>query len=183
MNWFNSIIVLAATFLVVFFAAVFNAPRAWLGVQIDFLPSLLVCAALNYGLGHVTLVAVAGGLLFDSLSANPLGVSMLPLFLAGFVIARYRSLILRESLFAQVTLGLGASAAVPVLTLLLLLNAETQPLVSWFSLWQWVFTTAVGAAVTPLWFWFFDRVHRAVNYRPWGEVTFRPDREIKRGRQ
>ena len=53
-------------------------------------------------------------MLFDSLSANPLGVSVLPLFLVGFLIYRQRELILRDQPFAQFVLGLGASAAVPV---------------------------------------------------------------------
>ena len=71
---------------------------------------------------------------------------------------------------------------VPVLTLLLLLNADIQPLVGWFSLWQWLVVSLVGAVVTPLWFGIFDRLTRALSYRPFGETSFRPDRQIKRGR-
>ena len=43
-----------------------------------------------------------GGLWFDSLSANPLGVSVLPLFLVGLAIHLNRELILRDQAFAQV---------------------------------------------------------------------------------
>ena len=51
----------------------------WLGAQIDLLPALMVYAALNAGLPTVALLAVFGGLWFDTLSANPLGISILPL--------------------------------------------------------------------------------------------------------
>ena len=182
MNWLNTILVLTAAFLVVFLEATFNGLRHLFGVQVDLLPSLIVYASLSTGLVTVGLLSVCGGLWFDSLSANPLGISVLPLFLIGFLIERYRGLILREQAFAQLVLGLAAAAGAPVLTLLLLLNAETQPLIGWFSLWQWLVMSLVGAAVTPFWFRFFDRLAHALNYRPLGETSFRPDRQIKRGR-
>jgi hypothetical protein len=126
---------------------------------------------------------VRGGLWIDSLSANPLGISLLPLFLAGLFIQRSRDLVLRQQPFAQFVLGAAASAAVPVMTLLLLLNIGAEPLVSWFSLWQWVVMSLVGGAITPAWFLVFDRIAEALNYRALGETSFRADREIKRGRQ
>jgi cell shape-determining protein MreD len=174
---------LAATIVVVFVQSAFNGLRYLLGAQVDLLPSLLVYAALTQGLPAVTLVAVSGGLWFDSLSSNPLGISVLPLFLISLVIYRCRGLVLRSEVFAQVALGLAASAATPVLTLLLLINVDRQPLLGWFSLWQWCVVTVAGGVMTPAWFKFFDWINRALNYRPWGETTFRSDREIKRGRQ
>jgi len=36
--------------------------------------------------------------------------------------------------------------------------------------------------MTPVWFAFFDWIGQALNYRPLGESSFRPDRQIKRGR-
>ena len=63
-----------------------------------------------------------GGMWFDSLSANPLGISILPLFVAGYPIYLRRELILRDAPFAQLALRAAASAAVPAITLLLLLN-------------------------------------------------------------
>ena len=71
----------------------------------------MVYAALNADIVTVSLLAVLGGLWFDSLSANPLGVSILPLFAVGFVIYLQRELILRELPFAQFVLGAAASAA------------------------------------------------------------------------
>ena len=182
MNWLNTILILIAAFLIVFLEATINGLRHLLGVQMDLLPSLMVYASLSSGLVTVALLSACGGLWFDSLSANPLGISVLPLFLIGFVIQRYRGLILREQIFAQWVLGLVASAGAPVLTLLLLLNAEIQPLIGWFSLWQWLVVGLVGAVATPLWFRCFDRLTHALSYRPLSEASFRPDRQIKRGR-
>jgi cell shape-determining protein MreD len=183
MNWLSTFLVLAVAFLVVFVQATFNELRSVIGAQVDLLPGLMVYAGLSQGLISIGLLAVLAGSCFDSLSANPLGISILPLWGIGFLIHRYRGLILRSQVYAQFVLGLGASALAPVLTVLLLLNTEHRPLIGWFSLWQWLVMSLAGAAMTPVWFRFFDRIHRAFSYRPLGETSFRPDREIKRGRQ
>jgi cell shape-determining protein MreD len=182
MNWLPTVLVMVTAFVAVFLETTVNGVRHLLGVQVDVLPSLVVYASLSTDLLSVALLSVWGGLWFDSLSANPLGISVLPLFLIGFVIQRYRGLILREQTFAQLVLGLAAAATAPALTLLLLVNAEMQPLTGWFSLWQWLVMSLAGAAVTPLWFRLFDRLSYALSYRPLGETSFREDREIKRGR-
>jgi rod shape-determining protein MreD len=182
-NWFHVVLLLLAAFVAVFLSATFNGMRLLVGAQFDLLPGLMVYTAMSYGLFSVTLMAVGGGVLFDALSANPLGASVLPLFLVGFIIQRYRKLILRTEFVAQLALGLGASAAVPVMTLVILLNTDKQPLLGWFSLWQWLAIAVISGTVTPFWFWLFEHLSRALNYRPWGEATFRQDREIKRGRK
>jgi len=182
MTWFNTFAVLLVTYLVVFFQATFNELRHFAGVQVDLLPSLVVYTALNGSLLALCLVAGLGGLWIDALSANPLGVTLLPLFVAGLLIHRSREFILRDQPYAQMMLGLSASAAVPVITLIILLNLDAHPLVGWFSLWQWIVVSAVGACATPAWFAFFDWIERVLNYRPVPEGGYRPDREVKRGR-
>jgi len=182
MNLFNSILVLAGAFLAVFGEAAFPGLRHWLGAQVDLLPALMVYAALNAGLATVSLLAVLGGLWFDTLSANPPGISILPLFAVGYVICLQRELIMRELPFAQFVLGAITSAVVPALTVLLLLTGGQQPLLGWGTLWQWLVMTAGGAAATPLLFRFFDWCHHALGYQPRAETSFRSDREIRRGR-
>jgi len=182
MTPFNSILVLLAAFLAVFWEAAFPGIRYWIGAQVDLLPALVVYASLSAGLTTVALLAVGGGLMFDSLSANPAGVSVLPLFLVGFAIHLRRELILRQEPFAHFVLGLGASAATPVLAVLLLLTAGRTPLLGWGSLWQWLVMTAGGAVATPIVFLLFGWCNRALGYRPVIESSFRPDREIRRGR-
>src|SRR3954469_4177072 len=128
MNILHDILMLATAFVLVFLQATFTPLRGLLGAQIDLLPSLMIYAGLTSGITSLSLLATFGGLWFDSLSANPLGVSVLPLFLIGFIIQKYRGLILREQTFAQVMIGLGASAGAPLVTLALVANLDVKPL-------------------------------------------------------
>jgi hypothetical protein len=182
MNVLQTILILAVAFLAVFGEATFPVLRHWLGAQVDLLPVLMVYAALNTDLATVSLLAVLGGLWFDALSANPLGISILPLYAVGFLICVRRDLILRELSFAQLVLGTVASAVVPALSILLLLSGGKQPLIGWGSIWQWIVMVAGGAAATPLVFALFNWCNHALGYQPRTETSFRPDREIRRGR-
>jgi cell shape-determining protein MreD len=182
MNAFQTILILLFAFLAIFAETVFSAPRNLLGAQIDLLPALMVFTALSSDLITVGLLAVLAGLGFDSLSENPLGVTILPLMLVGFPIHLRRDLILRGLPFAQFVLGAAASALVPVLVNVLLLNGGKQPLIGWGSLWQWLVMTVGGAAATPVIFAWFAWCDRALGYQPRSETSFRPDREIQRGR-
>ena len=182
MNLLNTVALLCTAFLAVFLESTFNGVRHLLGAQIDLLPALIVYASLSARLPTVTLLAVLGGLGYDSLSANSLGVSVLPLFLIGLVLHQNRELVIREQVYAQVVLGFAASAAAPALTLLLLVNAGAEPMFGWKSLWQWLVMSVGGAVFTPLFFRFFDRFNQAFAYQPLPETSFRSDREIKRGR-
>jgi rod shape-determining protein MreD len=182
MNQLNIILLLVVTYVLVWLQSTFNEVRHVLGVQLDLLPSLVVYTALRSNLAALTCVAVLGGLLQDSLSANPLGVTMLPLFVIGSAIQQGREYILREQAYAQMILGLAASAATPLIAALILINLDARPLLGWFSLWQWVVVSVFGAIFTPVWFRIFDALGAILNYRPFGQGSFRPDREIKRGR-
>ena len=183
MTILHPILVFLVAFLAVFCEATAHGLRQLLGAQVDLLPPLMVYAALNTGLVTTTTLAVGGGLLFDSLSANPLGVTILPLFVIGFLIHSRRGLILREQTFAQFALGLGASALVPALTVLLLLTLGADPLLGWGSLWQWFVMSLGGAALTPVLFYVFQRLRYALGYQPMKQTSFRPDREIRRRRR
>ena len=178
----NSILIMLATVLIIFWEAAFNGFRHFFGAQIDLLPALMVYAGLTAGLPTVAASALFGGLWFDSLSANPLGVSVMPLFLLGVLIFATRELIVRDQLFAQFILGLAASAAVPVMVLLTLLTSGREPLIGWGTLWQIVIMSLGGAIATPVFFELFALLHRAFGYRKTNETSFRPDREIARGR-
>lgn len=182
MNWSKTIFILIAEILAVFCEAAFNGLRFVLGAQIDLLPSLMVYAALSTGVTTVALLALVGGLGFDSLSANPLGISVLPLFAIGMTILVVRELILRDQLFAQLTIGLLASAAAPLLTLLLLLTTGRSPLLGWGTLWQWIVMSVGGAIATVFWFEIFGWVDRTLVHGRVNESSFRADREIRRGR-
>jgi rod shape-determining protein MreD len=182
MSWRPTMFVLAAAFVAVFLEASVGFFRNLLGAQIDLLPPLMVYAALTLGFSSIVLLALCAGLWFDSLSLNPLGASVLPLLLIGLLIFRSRDLLMREHLSAQVILGLAAGAAQPLGTLFILLNAGVRPLLTWVSLWHWLVMAVASGAVTPVFFKLFDRLRRALEYQPVTQSSFRPDREIKRGR-
>ena len=182
MNALNSILLFVVVILAVFWEAAFNGIRNLFGAQVDLLPALIVFASLSTSLTVLSLAALLGGLLFDSLSANPLGVSVLPLYLTGLMIYSQRDLILRDQVFAQLVLGLAASALVPLLTVLLLLTLRHTPVLGWGSLWQWLVMSFGGAVATPVVFQLFGLFDRDLNYRRSSEPSFRPDREIRRGR-
>jgi rod shape-determining protein MreD len=183
MTALNTILILLAAFLATFWQAAFQGIYRLLGAQIDLLPALIVYASLSSGLLTITLTAVLGGLFLDSLSANPLGVSILPLLAVGLAFYSKRDLILRDQLFAQCVLGFAASAIVPALTVLLIFTKGHSPLLGWGSLWQWTVMSVIGAVATPVWFGLFGLFERALSYSRPTETTFRPDREIRRGRR
>jgi len=183
MNRLNTILILALAYLAVFLEGPFALFRNLLGAQITLLPALMVYASLSSGIETVALLAVWAGLLRDSVSENPPGVSILPLFLIGFIILRKRDILLREHQFAQMALGLAAGAVFPLATLFLLFNLGRGPLLGWLWLWQWVVGTLTGAVLTPLLFRLFGRLRRALEYPAMKQSSFREDREIKRGRQ
>jgi len=182
MSAVSTILLLLVAFAMVFCEAAFDVLRRLLGAQIDLLPVLMVYTGLFTGTTTVAALGLFSGLCFDALSANPLGVSVLPLFLIGFLVHLNREWILRDEPFAQMVLGLMASALAPALTLLLMLSMGATPLVGWASLWQWAVMSVGGALAAPILFRVLAGLDRALTYRRVMHSPFRPDREIRRGR-
>lgn len=176
------LLLLLAAWLLAFLPCGLDWPQRWLGAQASLLPPLMVYAALTCSPGCLAVMALVAGLGADALSCNPPGTTAVPLLLIGLAVLRHRPVILRQETFAQVTLGLAASAAAPVLQGLLLLTFNYEPLVGWASLWPWLFATVVGGAVTPWLFRGLDRLLGAVTYPPTHAGGWAPEREIVRGR-
>ena len=181
-NWVNPIFILALAYVAAFLQAAPDLFRPWLGAPVSLLPALMVYAGLNESILTIALLAVCGGLWVDSLSENPLGASVLPLLAIGAAIFSQRGVLLRESATAQWILGLAASALWPLGTLFVLLNLGRVPLLNWGWAGQWALAAIVGGALTPACFWFLGRLHAALDYPPAAPSSFRPNREIKRGR-
>ncbi len=182
MSWFNTVLVLGAAFLAVFWESAFGLLRHLLGAQVDLLPPLVVYASMSASFPALCLLAVCGGLWYDSLSANPLGLSILPLFVVGAALYSQRELILKSQPFAQFVLGAIASLVSPALMLMLLLTTGHPPLVGWGTLWQFVVMGLGGAVATPVIFVVFEWLQRMLVHHHVVETSFRPDREIRRGR-
>jgi len=181
-NGFTLVLVLAAAFAAVLAQSAFDLTRWLCGAQLNLLPALMVYAALTCELPVLVAVALFGGLLFDSLSANPLGTMTVALFLPAWVIYLQRGLILRELTFARLVLGLAATGATPVIAMLILLSAREELVLGWFSLWQWAVLTLLGGLLTPLLMTALDATRNALSYQRVAENSFRSDRQIRRGR-
>jgi rod shape-determining protein MreD len=177
-----NILILLTALLAVFFQGAFNGVRHLLGAQVDLLPALMVYTALTSGPAMMITLAVFGGLMFDTLSVNPLGISVLPLLVIGFLLQLRRDLLLRDQIYAQFALGVIASALAPAMTVLTLFTLEQSPLLGWGSLWQWIVMIVGGGVAAPVFFFLFDRLNHALGYQPIVESSFRADREIRRGR-
>ena len=178
----HTLLLLLAAFAAVFAQAAFPLGRMLFGAQIDLLPSLVVYAALSGGVSAMCLVSIWGGLLFDSLSANPLGTSLPPLLLAGTVILLNRELILRDQTFAQAVLGVCSNAVFGVFSLLILLHLGTRPTLGWGTVWELLVTALGGGVLSPLTFQLFGWLERHLTHGVVVQTSFRNDREIRRGR-
>jgi rod shape-determining protein MreD len=182
MNRLKTAAVLLVAYLALFLeSSLAGHPNLW-GARIDLLPALMVYAALNLGLGPFTALAVLGGLGLDGLSANPLGISILPLFAVGSLLYHNRERILADHPFPQCVIGLIASALTPLLTLGLLFCVGADPIAGWPFIGQWFILMLAGALFTPAFFWLFNWIDRTFSHPRVGQSSFRPDREIDRGR-
>ena len=63
-----------------------------------------------------------------------------------------------------------------------LLTTGHEPLFGWGTIWQLIVMSLGGAIATPIFFEFFNFVNRVLGPRTYSETSFRPDREIRRGR-
>jgi rod shape-determining protein MreD len=183
MSALNTIFILVIAFAAVFVESSFGGLRRIIGAQIDLLPALMVYASLSSGTVTISLLAVCGGLWFDSLSVNPLGVSILPLFIIGFIVRQVRHLMLRDQTYTQLVLGFAASGFAPLLGLAIILTCGGDPILGWGTIWQWFAMTVLGGLLVPVYFQLFNQVYRVLGYERVVESSYRPDREIARGRK
>jgi len=181
-NWLRLTFLLVATLLAVFLQTNVQSLRFWLGAQFDLLPSLVVFASASGDWVAFLVCSIVGGLGYDAFSANPLGAAIIPLMIMGWVAHRSRELIVLQDRLVQALVGVAASVMVAVATIVLILTIGRQPTVGWITLWQCLVMAAGSAIATPCWFWLFPRLEKAFGYEVMSETSFRPDREIKRGR-
>lgn len=206
MNWIHPVSILLTVLLLAFVQAVLPGFRELTSVQPDLLPAVMVYVALHAGLPMTAATAVLGGLAFDSLSAGPFGLSILPLAAIGVFLHLRREVLLRESAWAQALLGAAAALVSSASSLLLLRvlwpllagSPESpghlpellpplahEPIVGAGLIWQWLVMAAVGAVGTPALYFLFRWVDTTFQYQPVPKAGYRSDRdrEIARGRR
>jgi cell shape-determining protein MreD len=178
----NLLALIWLTYLGVFLPAWASSFNQALGAQPDVLPALMVYCGLKCSLPVLSVVALLGGFWRDSLSANPMGTVVLPLFLTGWIIHWKREVILQEQVYAQFVLGFVAGAVAPLMSLFVLYGVGEKPLLGWASLWQWLVLALSAGLAAPVVFWFLNVTDRLLAFKRLPESSFRPDREMKRGR-
>ncbi len=182
MSWVPTIALFFVAWLEVFAQTQFSPVARVLGMVPGLIPALLVYAALTTHLAVVGGLAVFAALSLDSLSASRLGVSLAPMFTVVFVIHTRQHLILRDQLYAQFWLGLGAGLFVPLATLALLSLGQVPPIAGAATIWHLLLSALTSGLMCPAFFRIFDALRSTFDYQPVTESSFRPDRQIKRGR-
>ncbi len=182
MTWLTPTLLFVVAWLAVFFQTQFHMLKLLVGTPIGLLPSLVIYTALTHGIGLSAAFSIVCALWLDALSPARLGTSIPPLFFLGFFIHLRQHLILRDQLYAQFWLGLGAGIGVPLVTLCLLNIGGKELIVGWGTTWQLMVSGLANGILCPLWFWFFDKLRLTFEYQPLATPPFRPDREIKYGR-
>ena len=129
---FNKMLtLLLGVYFLIFLQSHWQMPRLWLGFQPDLTPALMVFVGLTMGAGYVSSIALMSGLWLDSLSANPFGMSVLPLFLVGWIVFCFRKKIMAVEFMAQIYLGILGGLLVFLLQLTLLKLLSFNPLIGW----------------------------------------------------
>lgn len=182
MSWVPTIALFFVAWLGVFAQTQFSPVARLLGTVPGVVPALLVYAALTSNLAVVSGLAVFAALALDSLSASRLGVSLAPMFAVVFLIHARQQLILRDQLYAQFWMGLGAGLFVPLSTLALLSLGQVSPITGAATLWHLLLSAVGNGLMCPAFFRIFDALRDTFDYQPIPESSFRPDRQIKRGR-
>ena len=182
MNWLTPTLLFLAAWLAVFAQTQFHVLRSLTGTPVGIVPALVIYTALSHSLALTSVFSVVCGLWLDSLSSSRLGVSIMPIFLLGFFVHVRQHLLLRDQVYAQFWLGLGAGIGIPLTTLCILNIGGKDIILGWGTLWQLTISGLVNGLFGPLWFLFFDKLRMTFEYQPISAPPFRPDREIKYGR-
>ncbi|MDP6893571.1 MAG: rod shape-determining protein MreD [Verrucomicrobiota bacterium] len=125
------LLLLLGAYFLTFMQSHWHGPRLWLGFQPDLTPALLVFVGMTMGARYISTVALATGLWLDSLSANPFGISVFPLFLVGWIVFYIREKIMTKEFMAQLYLGVIASLTVFLFQLILLGMLSVNPMIGW----------------------------------------------------
>ena len=120
MNRDQIISLFVAVYLAVYASVGVDTLRWLMGGPVSLLPALLVYSAIQHpSFWGVTIVGVVGGLLQDSFSSTPLGISVAALFAVGFTLNRKREYVMHQLPFARMLLGGIVGFVVPLLGFIL----------------------------------------------------------------
>lgn len=181
-HWVSLFAFLLTGYGILFLQARLTLFRDLLGFQFNLVPGLVVYAAIHFRFFAALGCAATLGMMYDLLSANPLGTTLLAYTIVTFLAAYFREVLLSEQFTAQFVLGGSATLASILISWVVLQITGAQPLVGFWSIWIWLLVSVGGGVFTPLWFKLFARLDEALRYKEVPESSFRSDRQIARGR-
>ena len=166
MNRDQIISLFVAVYLAVYASVGVDTLRWLMGGPVSLLPALLVYSAIQHpSFWGVTIVGVVGGLLQDSFSSTPLGISVAALFAVGFTLNRKREYVMHQLPFARMLLGGIVGFVVPLLGFILTVLTESPAVSVPHVVWRLFVSAAFTAIATPLIFRLFQRLHRTFSFR------------------
>lgn len=169
--------------ILVYAESVLDPLRDLLRAQPDLMPGLMLYAWLNFGPGWILAFAIWAGLCTCGVSQTPFAVTVLPLVVTGVLVFANRSVLVRELVPTQVILGFVAGAAVTLFQWVMLASAGYKFGTVWQVVWP-AFVSGLGSGLFAPAVWaLLERLGAALAYREQTRPSFRPDREILRGRQ
>lgn len=169
--------------ILVYTESVLDPLRNLLRAQPDLMPGLLLYAWLNSGPSWILLLAIWAGLCTCGVSQTPFAVTVLSLVAAGLIVFTNRSVLVRELVLTQVILGFGAGVAVTLFQWVMLASTGYKSATVWQVVWPALVTGLGCGLLAPAAWALLERLGSALAYREQTQPSFRPDREILRGRQ
>jgi len=175
MKSFLTLTILLTALITTYAASAWSLPKLILGTQLDPLPALVLVVALRTPITAIAALAIFASLTQSALSSNPLGISLLPLYTLGFIVHINSHNLSYHHIGTRFALGAAAGAAIPLMSLVLLILINKEPLIGWFSLWQWsvgIITSGLMALVFfPLVEWLDNSVEEQPLAAPFDTTT------------
>jgi len=150
--------------------------------QIDVLPVFAAYAALHGRVGVMAGVAALGGGWFDLLSANPLGTSLLSLFLTSYLLHGMHEVLLKGQMAAQFFVCVLAGVLNPVISGLALWVMSADPMLGWGTLWQVLINAICCGLAGPVLFLILNQLDQNLSHTPTAKPWNRPVVEVKRSK-
>jgi len=166
MRGFFTLAILATAQIGTYIATAWGLPQRLCGFQLDPLPVLIMVVALRCPISTIGILAIFGSFTQSALSSSPIGITILPLYSLGFIVHMNSQHLSFNSIGTRFALGVAAGASVPILSLGMLLLANQQPLVGWFSFWHWMAGAGVSGLLALAFFPFVEWLDRSVEEQP-----------------
>ena len=166
MKGFFTLTILLTALALIYAASAWHLPRQLTGAQLNPLPALMLVVALRAPISAITALAMGGSLFQSALSSGPVGASLLPLYALGLIVHLNTHSLSQHHIGPRFALGAIAGGLVPAVTLGLLLLSGHEPLVGWFTLWQWSVGILGSGIFAVLFFPLLDWLDRSVEEQP-----------------